>query len=59
MPTNIRVFTLRLQEDNFNKIKFISEKNKRSISKQIEYLIEKNIEEFEKKNGIIKIYENF
>ena len=48
MPTDKRVFTLRLQEDNFNKIKYIAEKNKRSIAMQIEYLVEQFIDEYEK-----------
>ncbi len=55
MATNKRVFTLRLEEKNFDKIKFIADKNKRSIAMQIEYLIEKHIEEYEKTNGSIKI----
>lgn len=58
MPTNKRVFTLRLQEYNFDKIKYIADKNKRSITMQIEYLVEKCIDEYEKKNGIIQIPEN-
>ncbi|MEX1028642.1 MAG: Arc family DNA-binding protein [Paenibacillaceae bacterium] len=57
MATNKRVFTLRLEEENFEKIKFIADKNKRSIAMQIEYLIEQHINEFEKKNGIIRINE--
>ncbi|MCS7464031.1 Arc family DNA-binding protein [Paenibacillus doosanensis] len=55
MATNKRVFTLRLAEENFDKIKVIADKNKRSIAMQIEYLIEQHIEEFERKNGIIQI----
>lgn len=58
MPTNKRVFTLRLQDENFDKIKFIADKNKRSIAMQIEYLIEKCIDEYEKKYGIIQVPEN-
>lgn len=55
MATNKRVFTLRLEEKNFEKIKIIADKNKRSIAMQIEYLIEQHIEEFERKNGVIEI----
>ncbi|NOV02715.1 Arc family DNA-binding protein [Paenibacillus planticolens] len=55
MATNKRVFTLRLEEENFEKIKIIADKNKRSIAMQIEYLIEQHIAEFEQKNGIIEI----
>lgn len=53
MPTDKRVFTLRLQEDNFNKIKYIAEKNKRSIAMQIEFLVEQYILEYEKEHGKI------
>ena len=53
MPTDKRVLTLRLQEDNFNKIKYIAEKNKRSIAMQIEFLVEQYILEYEKEHGKI------
>lgn len=53
MATNKRVFTLRLEDKNFKKIKFIADKNKRSIAMQIEYLIEQHIHDYEKKNGPI------
>ena len=55
LPTDKRVFTLRLQEDNFNKIKYIAEKNKRSIAMQIEFLVEQFIDEYEKSHGKIDI----
>lgn len=35
MATDKRVFTLRLREKNFEKIKVIADKNKRSIAMQI------------------------
>ncbi|AGR47487.1 Arc family DNA-binding protein [Brevibacillus laterosporus] len=57
MATDKRPFTLRLQETNFEKIKYIADKNKRSIAMQIEHLIERHIDEFEKKNGKIKVDE--
>lgn len=57
MATDKRPFTLRLQETSFEKIKYIADKNKRSIAMQIEYLIERHIDEFEKENGKIKIDE--
>jgi hypothetical protein len=55
MPTDKRVFTLRLQEDNFDKIKFIAAKNKRSIAMQIEYLVEQAITEYEREHGRIEV----
>lgn len=53
MATNKRVFTLRLEEDNFDKIRHIADKNKRSIAKQIEYLIEQHINDYEREHGPI------
>lgn len=57
MATNKRVFTLRLEEGNFEKIKYIADKNKRSIAMQIEYLIEQHIDEYERKYGSIHMDE--
>lgn len=54
MATDKRVFTLRLKEENFAKIKYIADKSKRSIAMQIEYLIEQHIEQFENEKGIIQ-----
>mgnify|MGYP003587757858 CR=1 FL=1 len=55
MATDKRQFTLRMQEENFLKIKHISEFQKRSIAMQIEYLVEECIRNFEKDNGEISI----
>lgn len=55
MATDKRQFTLRMQEENFLKIKHISEQQKRSIAMQIEYLVEECIRNFEKDNGEISI----
>ena len=55
MATDKRQFTLRLQDDNFDKIKYLADKNKRSMTMQIEYIIEQYIEEYEKQHGIIKV----
>lgn len=54
MATDKRVFTLRLKDENFTKIKYIADKNKRSIAMQIEFLIEQHVEQYEKEKGIIK-----
>lgn len=53
MVTDKRQFTLRLQDENFNKIKFIADKDKRSIAMEIEYILEQYIAEYEKKHGPI------
>lgn len=55
MATNKRQFTLRLSEENFEKIKYIASQSKRSIAMQIEFLIEQYIDEWEAKHGKIDI----
>lgn len=44
-----------VSRENYEKIKAIAKKDKRSVSNQIELLIEKCIEEYESQNGSIKI----
>lgn len=55
--TNKRQFTLRLEEDNFKKVKAIADSSKRSIAMQIEFIIESFIKDYEKVNGKIEIQE--
>lgn len=55
MATDKRQFTLRLSDENFEKIKYIAGVNKRSIAMQIEYLIEQYIKQWEKEHGEIDI----
>jgi hypothetical protein len=55
MATDKRQFTLRLREENFEKIKYIATQSKRSIAMQIEFLIEKYINEWEAEHGKINI----
>lgn len=47
---------IRVEEDAWEKLRIIAADNKRSINKEIEYLIDKRIKEYEDKNG--KIIEN-
>ena len=58
MSTEKRQFTLRMQEENFLKIKYISEQERRSIAMQIEYVVEKYIANFEANHGPIVIEED-
>jgi hypothetical protein len=55
MATDKRQFTLRMQEDNFLKIKKISNQQKRSIAMQIEYIVSEYIKNFEHENGIVEV----
>jgi len=56
MPSDLPVIKVRTHEDNVVKIKTIAKYHNRSTSKEIEFLIKKHIEEFEKKHGEIEIY---
>lgn len=51
---NIVSSNLRVEEQAWEKLKVIAKNNKRSINKEIEYLIEQRIFEYEKKYGIIE-----
>lgn len=55
---NIVSSNLRVEEQSWEKLKVIARNNKRSINKEIEYLIEKVIFEYEEKHGEIKISED-
>ncbi|NPV93205.1 MAG: Arc family DNA-binding protein [Firmicutes bacterium] len=52
MTTYKRQFTLRMQEEIYEKIKYIASKERRSIAMQIEYAIEYFIASYEKERGI-------
>ncbi|TPG86840.1 Arc family DNA-binding protein [Brevibacillus laterosporus] len=47
MKSNEKRFTLRMNADLFERIKEQAEINKRSVAKEIEFLIEKHIKEIE------------
>lgn len=57
MPSNLPTFTLRIPEKLLAKLRVIASMNKRSVNKEIEFLIERYVEEFEAKHGEIKIDE--
>ncbi len=54
MATNKRVFTLRLEDDVFNKIGALATSEHRSMTNYIEYVLLKHITEVEKERGEIK-----
>ncbi|WPX08182.1 Arc family DNA-binding protein [Anaerocellum danielii] len=55
MPSNLPTFTLRLPEKLLAKLRVIAGINKRSVNKEIEFLVERYVKEFEEKHGEIKI----
>ncbi len=46
-------FSLRVSEKLLDKIKYLAELNKRSANKEIEFILENHIREYEKTNGEI------
>ena len=44
---------IRVEEESWDKLRIIASINKRSINKEIEYLIDQRIKEYEKKFGTI------
>lgn len=54
MATNKRVFTLRLEDEVFDKIGALSTAQHRSMTNYIEYVLLKHIQEVEQTQGEIK-----
>ena len=58
MATDKRQFTMRMQPENFDKMKVIAAANKRSVAMQIEYLLEQCIAEYETRYGMIPLHDS-
>ena len=46
-------FSLRISEDLLEKVKYIAKENKRSMNKEVEFVLEKYVKTYEKDNGSI------
>ena len=55
MATNKRPVLIRVQPVNYDKLKFIADKNGRSVSNQLEFLMKIFIENYETQNGQIPL----
>ncbi len=53
MATNKRVFTLRLEDEVFDKIGILATREHRSVTNYIEYVLLKHIAEVESETGTI------
>ena len=53
MATNKRVFTLRLQDDVFDKIEYLAEEEHRSMTNFIEYVLLRYLNKYQEENGEI------
>lgn len=53
MATNKRVFTLRLEDEVFDKIGVLATREHRSLTNYIEYVLLKHIAEVEQETGVV------
>jgi hypothetical protein len=53
MRSELSKFTLRTDVDLLKKFRFVADYNGRSANREIEVLMKKHVDEFEKKNGTI------
>lgn len=58
MATNKRVFTLRLQDDVFDKIEYLAKDQHRSMTNFIEFVLLQYLDEYQKDNGVINLPDN-
>ena len=54
MPSNLPIIKTNTTYTNISKMKVIAKAHKRSVAKELEYLIEKHIEEYEAEHGEIE-----
>lgn len=54
MPTSYN-FPLRLDDELREKLRFIAEQNSRSINKEIEFIVKRHIDAYEKEHGEITV----
>lgn len=57
MPSKLPIIKANTSQENIDKMKVIATANKRSVAKELEWLIEKHIAEYEAENGEIEIEE--
>lgn len=53
MPSKLPQFSIRTEQDVFDKISYIAAKNERSANKEITYLLKKHIQLYENEHGEI------
>lgn len=56
MATQKKQVMIRVQPDTYEKMKIISDKNHRSVSNQMEWLMLKFIADYETQNGLISLF---
>lgn len=53
MPSKLPKFSLRIDMQTLEKLRYIADNNFRTINKELEMLVKKHIEEYEKEHGPI------
>ncbi len=53
MPSKLPIIKANTTQENIDKMKVIAQANKRSVAKELEYLIEQRIKEYEDEHGEI------
>ena len=56
MAIERKQFLVRLKTNTYEKLKVVAQKNSRSVSNQIEFLVERYIEGYEKQNGQLSLF---
>lgn len=57
MPSKLPVIKANTTQDNISKMGIIARAHKRSVSKELEFLIENHIAQYEQEHGRIEIQE--
>ena len=57
MPSDLPRYTLRIPKEYLEKIRYIAAENGRSANKEIELMIKRRIELYEKEHGSINLSE--
>lgn len=57
MATDKRVFTMRMQQDTYEKVRYMAFMERRSIAMEIEHIILEYAEKYEAKHGPIQLPE--
>ena len=55
MPSKLPIIKANTSDENIIRMKYIAKWNKRSLAKELEYIVEKHIAEFEEEHGTIEI----
>lgn len=53
MSSNLPRVTLRIEQEYIDKLKYIAEKNERSLNQEITHVLKNHISQYEKNNNII------